>query len=111
MTFFSSKIQTFNFVFCFFFQKIGVYLADLTFIDDGNPNLIEGLINFSKRRLDYNVISEIQLYQNKPFNLGEFPELKSKLLEFPEPSEVAEKELYETSLKLEPRGAERSQIE
>jgi len=90
---------------------IGVYLADLTFIDDGNPNKFDGLINFSKRRLDYTVISEIQLYQNKPFNLSEYPELKALLLDFPPTSEALEKGLYEVSLKVEPRGAERNQIE
>jgi hypothetical protein len=90
---------------------IGVYLADLTFIDDGNPNYFENLINFSKRRLDYSVISEIQLYQNEPFNLLEYPELKAKLFDFPDAGEQVEKALYELSLKVEPRGAERSQIE
>ena len=73
----------------------GVYLADLTFIDDGNPDRIDGLINFSKRRLDYSVIANIQLYQQKPFRFRELPQVR---------------EMYELSLELEPRGAERSQI-
>jgi son of sevenless len=28
---------------------VGVYLTDLTFLEDGNPDLIEGLISWSKR--------------------------------------------------------------
>jgi len=89
---------------------IGVYLADLTFIDDGNPDKLNGLINFSKRRLDYSVISEIQLYQNKPFNLRDYPELRMRLQDLPDPKEGDDKELYDLSLQLEPRGAERNQI-
>lgn len=33
---------------------IGMYLTDLTFIEDGNPNNSNNLINFSKRKLVYN---------------------------------------------------------
>ncbi|KJE93254.1 hypothetical protein, variant 1 [Capsaspora owczarzaki ATCC 30864] len=45
---------------------LGVYLSDLTFINDGNPDLIEGrLIHFTKRRFVYNVLAEIQQYQQQ----------------------------------------------
>jgi len=91
-------------------QLAGVFLADLTFIDDGNPDFVHGLINFSKRRLDYQVIASIQLYQAKPFNFREVPQIREYLIDFPESSDAAEKENYERSLELEPRGAERSQI-
>ena len=88
----------------------GVYLADLTFIDDGNPDRIDGLINFSKPRLDYSVISNIQLYQQKPFHFRELPQIRVHLIDFPEASDAADKEMYELALELEPRGADRSQI-
>ena len=42
---------------------VGLYLSDLTFIDEGNPNEINGLINFSKRMLLYEVIQQVQQYQ------------------------------------------------
>lgn len=41
----------------------GVYLTDLTFIEDGNPDYVNELINFTKRSLIYTVISKIQQYQ------------------------------------------------
>ncbi|KCV69599.1 hypothetical protein H696_04019 [Fonticula alba] len=45
----------------------GVYQSDLTFIEDGNPDLIPGtaLVNFSKRRRLAQVIWEIQTYQQQ----------------------------------------------
>jgi hypothetical protein len=46
----------------------GVYLSDLTFIEDGNADTVHnGLINFDKRRFLANVISEIQQYQQTPY--------------------------------------------
>jgi len=43
---------------------IGVYLTDLTFIEDGNSNYLEsGLINFSKRRRLARVLKDIQQHQ------------------------------------------------
>jgi hypothetical protein len=45
----------------------GVYLTDLTFIEDGNPDYINELINFSKRSLIYTVIAKIQQFQVHTF--------------------------------------------
>uniref|UniRef100_A0A7S4PFG4 Ras-GEF domain-containing protein n=1 Tax=Paramoeba aestuarina TaxID=180227 RepID=A0A7S4PFG4_9EUKA len=43
---------------------MGVYLTDLTFLMDGNPDNVDGgLINFKKRRLIAEVIEEIHQYQ------------------------------------------------
>jgi hypothetical protein len=33
------------------FSFRGMYLTDLTFIDDGNPDTIDGKINWNKREL------------------------------------------------------------
>ena len=38
---------------------IGVYLLDLIYIEDGNPDTIDGLINFSKRHLVTKVIQDV----------------------------------------------------
>ncbi|CAG8769421.1 2943_t:CDS:2, partial [Ambispora leptoticha] len=46
---------------------LGVYLTDLTFIEDGNPDTLKkdrALINFSKRMKTAEVIREIQQYQS-----------------------------------------------
>eukprot|EP01132_Coremiostelium_polycephalum_P005282 gene5282-6575_t len=42
---------------------LGIYLKDLTFIEDGNPSIIGGLINFYKQRKIAEVIFQIQQYQ------------------------------------------------
>ena len=42
---------------------LGVFLTDLTFIEEGNPDKLGGLINFKKRLYVYNVLNEIQNYQ------------------------------------------------
>eukprot|EP01088_Endostelium_zonatum_P020160 TRINITY_DN728_c1_g2_i1.p1 TRINITY_DN728_c1_g2~~TRINITY_DN728_c1_g2_i1.p1 ORF type:complete len:1443 (-),score=436.88 TRINITY_DN728_c1_g2_i1:116-4444(-) len=77
---------------------LGVYLTDLTFIEDGNKDYIKvtpsaknstsgeggsdeiSLINFVKRRKIANVIREIQQYQQTPYPLTDVPELKDFLL-------------------------------
>ena len=51
-----------------FFVFRGVYLTDLTFTEDGNPNLIDNLINFSKRELVYKIIEEVKQYQVTGYN-------------------------------------------
>ena len=47
---------------------LGVYLTDLTFIDEGNPGLVGGLINFWKANLLFNVLAEIAQYQQDSFS-------------------------------------------
>lgn len=85
---------------------IGVYLLDLIYIEDGNPNTIEGMVNFGKRRLVSKVIREIQQYQDVPYNLCPVEEISLQLCNLPTPTEALEKQLYETSMKREPRGSE-----
>jgi len=52
----------------------GVYLTFLTFIEDGNPNFLQGetpkgekLINFGKRMKSAGVLREMQTYQSVPY--------------------------------------------
>jgi len=88
----------------------GVYLTDLTFIDDGNKDLIPGtdLINFGKRRKTAAVISEIQQYQNVWFKFHEVPELQEYLKDL----HVEEDEdCYQRSLEIEPRVSTRPSME
>lgn len=83
---------------------VGVYLTDLTFIEDGNPDYLSDskvLINFDKRRKISQVIREIQQYQQTPYCLEAVPAIQEYLLnaEF-----WGENETYEASLKLEAKG-------
>jgi son of sevenless-like protein len=84
---------------------LGLYLTDLTFIEDGNRDFLqnpEGMINFAKRMKTSEVIREVQQYQNVPYLFTSVPELQDFLKEsFIET--VNESDLYNMSLNLEPR--------
>ena len=87
---------------------LGVYLTDLTFIGDGNPDMIDGKrINFAKHKLCYGVIATIQAYQKVPYNLETVDAIQNFLRELPQ---LDEKKIYANSLECEPRGADRSDI-
>jgi len=68
---------------------LAVYLSDLTFIDEGNPNFFpstgEGLavINCDKCELVYEVISKVQLYQAEYYELKKLEPLATLLEELP----------------------------
>ncbi|KAH3743878.1 Ras guanine nucleotide exchange factor [Pelomyxa schiedti] len=79
---------------------LGVYLTDLTFIEDGNKDVVEGLINFRKRQLVYNIISEIQLYQQKPYEFKPNMQILRLMHNIPM---VSEADMWSLSLKREPR--------
>lgn len=89
----------------------GVYLTDLTFIEDGIPSIIKKstLINFAKRAKTAEVIRDIQQYQNVPYPLAPVPELQDYILS----NMIAAgdvHEMYEKSLTVEPREREDEKI-
>jgi RasGEF domain len=87
---------------------LGVYLGDLTFIEDGNPDFHDDtLINFSKRRLLFKTVSEIERYQAKRPDVKADLTLSQLLYSIPTFSEAT---LYDLSLKREPRGATKETI-
>ncbi|KAJ3452351.1 ras guanine nucleotide exchange factor i-related [Anaeramoeba flamelloides] len=86
---------------------LGFCQTDLTFIEDGNPDFINGLINFSKRSLVYEVIYEIEKYQVNDYNLHPVYQITLFLNKFPREEQ---KKLYQISLKREPRKAPRNEI-
>ncbi|KAJ2454862.1 hypothetical protein GGF42_003536, partial [Coemansia sp. RSA 2424] len=62
---------------------VGVYLQDLTFIEDGNDDVIHGsprLINFAKRQRTAGTIRDLQQFQNVPYNLTPVAEIQDWLL-------------------------------
>eukprot|EP01100_Stratorugosa_tubuloviscum_P015878 TRINITY_DN960_c1_g1_i1.p1 TRINITY_DN960_c1_g1~~TRINITY_DN960_c1_g1_i1.p1 ORF type:complete len:980 (-),score=417.96 TRINITY_DN960_c1_g1_i1:169-3108(-) len=80
---------------------LGMYLTDLTFIEDGNPDKVsEGLINFAKRRRISEVIRQVQQYQLTPYlfkKVDEIYNFSCNLFGLPEA------EAYSKSLVAEPR--------
>lgn len=88
---------------------LGIYLSDLTFIEDGNPNNItEALINFDKRRRIASVIKEMKEYQQINYYFKDVPIIKGYLLAVGE-TIFDENTCYKISLQIEPRdGAKES---
>jgi hypothetical protein len=82
-------------------QCSGTYLSDLTFIEDGNPDFTKtNQINFQKRELVYNVIAEVGTYQQTAYNFPIVEPINTFLVELPASTD---KDLYDLSLKYEPR--------
>ena len=83
---------------------IGIYLTDLTFIQEEAPDFVmkedAKLINFAKCRKFASVIRDIQTYQNTGYNLEQYDELRTLLLNLPD---YDDKEMYSMSLLREPR--------
>mmetsp|Transcript_68 Transcript_68/g.79 ORF Transcript_68/g.79 Transcript_68/m.79 type:complete len:516 (-) Transcript_68:40-1587(-) len=83
---------------------VGTYLADLTFIDDGNPNTIPKtkLINFEKRIMISRVISDLRIYQQKQYLLAPVPQIQ-QYLEGVFEKILGDNDCYKLSLVREPR--------
>ncbi len=89
----------------------GVYLTDLTFIEDGIPSTIKktNLINFAKRTKTAEVIRDIQQYQNVAYALNPVPDLQEYILTNMQAADDVH-EMYEKSLLVEPREREDEKI-
>jgi len=79
---------------------LGIYLTQLIYIEDGNPDYINHLINFRKKELIYMVIDEVQQYQLIDYNLEENCNIMNLLYD---PPFNQEKELISISLMREAR--------
>jgi hypothetical protein len=89
---------------------IGVYLSDLVFIEDGNPNTVVRkrpstgkeveLLFMAKRQLFHKIVSTIQTFQTVPYNLVPVEALQTFLSEL---RAMDDKELFAESLLREPR--------
>jgi son of sevenless-like protein len=91
--------------------RTGVYLTDLTFIEDGIPSIIKktNLINFAKRAKTAEVIRDIQQYQNVGYSLQPVPELQDYILTNMQAAGDVH-EMYDKSLQVEPREREDEKI-
>jgi len=95
---------------CTTIPYLGMTLSDLTFIDEGNPNIIEDrqnpekpkVINFEKHLMIYRAIEEaLQFQKNSDFGkIHKTDPLFTFLFELPV---LHEEELYKLSLEREPR--------
>jgi hypothetical protein len=87
---------------------LGIYLQDLTFIEDGNPDCLKksnSLINFAKRHKAAEVIRELKQFQSFPYNFHTIDQFQDFIKSNLDQSHDVEK-LYEKSLQLEPRTTE-----
>jgi hypothetical protein len=78
-----------------------MFLTDLTFIEEGNKDYIDNLINFKKRRLIAETILKIMQYQQQGylfFESVDFIQKKLKNIKI-----LPRETLYECSYYLEPR--------
>ena len=84
----------------------GLYLSDLTFIEEGNADLVEsGQVNFVKRKMVAEVIEEVRQYQQSPYNVMPI----DAILTFIDSASIMdEKDRYEVSLKREPRAVRKT---
>jgi hypothetical protein len=93
---------------------LGVYLTDLTFIEDGNPDFIDlngrKLINFTKRKYIYDVIAKVERYQFTSYNLQPVYQIAC-LLQNPVREHMDEDKQFKVSLLREPRNVDRSEIQ
>ncbi|KAI4142682.1 MAG: hypothetical protein LQ341_003139 [Variospora aurantia] len=89
----------------------GVYLTDLTFIEDGISSVIKKtkLINFAKRAKTAEVIGEIQQYQKMPYPLKSVGDLQEYILSNMQAAGDVH-EMYDRSLAVEPREREDEKI-
>lgn len=82
----------------------GIYAKDLTFVEDGNPDMLPdkpALINFAKRHRISEIVRELRTFQST-YNLKEVPEL-TEYLNTHLVYHMSDHEYYALSLKLEPR--------
>ena len=79
---------------------MGCYLGDLTFLDEGNPDEIDGLINFDKRLDLFKMIKEVESFSKSLYSWPQVEPLHTLLTAFPE---FGDKDLYNISLCIEPR--------
>jgi len=83
---------------------LGMFLSDLTFVEDGNKDLVKDdahMINFDKRRKIARVIQQIQQLQQDQYNLEDVKELQDELMTIE--VDIDDEGLYNLSLKHEPR--------
>ncbi|XP_051524565.1 rap guanine nucleotide exchange factor 1-like isoform X1 [Myxocyprinus asiaticus] len=88
---------------------LGLILQDLTFVHLGNPDLIDGKINFSKRWQQFNILDTMRRFQQVHYDLKHNDDIVSFFNDFGD--HLAEEALWELSLKIKPRNITRRKTE
>uniref|UniRef100_A0A4W5Q4F8 CRK SH3-binding GNRP n=1 Tax=Hucho hucho TaxID=62062 RepID=A0A4W5Q4F8_9TELE len=88
---------------------LGLILQDLTFVHLGNPDQINGKVNFSKRWQQFNILDSMRRFQQVHYDLKHNDDIVSFFNDFSD--HLAEEALWELSLKIKPRNITRRKTE
>ncbi|XP_058271811.1 rap guanine nucleotide exchange factor 1b isoform X10 [Hemibagrus wyckioides] len=88
---------------------LGLILQDLTFVHLGNPDLIDGKVNFSKRWQQFNILDSMRRFQQVHYELKRNDDIVAFFNDFSD--HLAEEALWELSLKIKPRNITRRRTE
>jgi hypothetical protein len=92
--------------------SVGVTCQDLTFIYEGNPEVVFGatevpLINFARKRQIYHSICAVLRFQDTGYSYQVKPQLMKAAVELPR---MTDDVLFDTSLLREPRNSTRNEV-
>ncbi|XP_045701938.1 rap guanine nucleotide exchange factor 1 isoform X3 [Phyllostomus hastatus] len=88
---------------------LGLILQDLTFVHLGNPDYIDGKVNFSKRWQQFNILDSMRCFQQAHYDIRRNDDIISFFNDFSD--HLAEEALWELSLKIKPRNITRRKTE
>jgi len=81
---------------------IGLVLQDLTFVQIGNPDLLDGKINFAKRWQQFNILDNLRRFKKEQYHIGRNEEIILFFGDFEE--YLSEDEMWALSETIKPRG-------
>ncbi|XP_070310948.1 rap guanine nucleotide exchange factor 1 isoform X5 [Odocoileus virginianus] len=84
---------------------LGLILQDLTFVHLGNPDYIDGKVNFSKRWQQFNILDSMRCFQQVHYDIRRNDDIINFFNDFSD--HLAEEALWELSLKIKPRNITR----
>ncbi|XP_023586591.1 rap guanine nucleotide exchange factor 1 isoform X2 [Trichechus manatus latirostris] len=84
---------------------LGLILQDLTFVHLGNPDYIDGKVNFSKRWQQFNILDSMRRFQQAHYDIRRNDDIVNFFNDFSD--HLAEEALWELSLKIKPRNITR----
>lgn len=84
---------------------LGLILQDLTFVHLGNPDYIDGKVNFSKRWQQFNILDSMRCFQQVHYEIRRNDDIINFFNDFSD--HLAEEALWELSLKIKPRNITR----